>query len=346
VELSGQEPIPAGRVSYLMVPMTNSKPVSESAFRRFALIFFAVFGGGVGLIYAAVLVIDPYDAGRFPTFMRPGINDSGHRFTQASHGRDSRFNAAVIGNSRGQMLDPAKLSDFTGLSFVQLTVPGSGPQEHMTMLRFFMTHHENINAIVLTVDEGWCIHDPTMPMIDPPFPLWLYRGDLEYLAHLLSRNSLTLAVRRIKLELGLMPVDDARGYKPYDTGFVRDFHPSPRPPGNKLVVVPLDLPFPAFELLDSVLAELPKTSAVVFLMSPVHQQWLDDLNPQIVADLPHCKAELERRAVERPHTAFLDYFVEGSLSRDAESFVDAQHFRAKVARVLERRIAEALKERE
>jgi hypothetical protein len=181
--------------------------------------------------------------------------------------------------------------------------------------------------------------------MDPPFPFWLYRGNLEYLAHLLSRNSVQLSVRRIKLELGLIPVDDPRGYKPYDTGPIPDFHPSPRRAVHKLVVAPLDLPFPVFELLDSVLAELPKTTALVFLMSPVYQQWLDDLNPQIVADLGRCKGELARRAADRPHTAFLDYFVEASLSRDAENFVDPQHFRVKVARILEKRIAETLNEK-
>jgi len=32
----------------------------------------------------------------------------------------------VFGNSRGQLLDPEKMSETTGLSFVQLTTPGSG----------------------------------------------------------------------------------------------------------------------------------------------------------------------------------------------------------------------------
>jgi hypothetical protein len=81
-------------------------------------------------------------------------------------------------------------------------------------------------------------------------------------------------------------------------------------------------------------------------MSPVYQQWLDELNPQIVADLPRCKAELARRATRRPHTAFLDYFVEGIISHDADNFVDTQHFRFKVARMLEKRIAEVLSEKE
>ena len=91
------------------------------------------------------------------------------------------------------------------------------------------------------------------------------------------------------------------------------------------------------------LAELPATTHVVFLMSPVYQVWLDELDPQMVADLPRCKAEVAARAAARPNTSFLDYFHESAISHDAENFMDTQHFRLNIARLLEARIAEELK---
>jgi hypothetical protein len=321
--------------------MIEAKPWAQ-AWRRFAFLFLAVFGGGIGLIYAALLVIDPYDTGRFPTFMKPGVIDSGQRTSNASHGRDPRFDAAVIGNSRAQMLDPAKLSELTGLSFVQLTTPAAGPREQMTMLRYFMAHHRRIDALVLNVDERWCGHDTALPII-LPFPFWLYRGNPEYLAHLLSTRALTFAARRIKMELGMAKPDDARGYQDYETGHYRNFNPRVEPPPPKPAVAPLDTPFAGFDLLDAVLAELPQTK-VVFLMSPVYQDWLDELDPQMAADLPRCKAEFARRAAARPHTAFLDFLVEGPISHDPESFMDTQHFRLNVARILEAKIAKAMNE--
>jgi hypothetical protein len=321
--------------------MTEFKPAPEHVWRRFAISFLVLFGGGMAFVYLALLVIDPYDSGRFPTFMRPGVVDSGQRTSNASHGRDPRFDAAVIGNSRGQMLDPAKLSGLTGLSFVQLTTPASGPREQMTMLRYFMAHHRRIDALVLNVDERWCTHDPSLPII-LPFPFWLYRGDLEYLANLLSTRAITFSARRIKMALGLVQPDDARGYQDYETGHVRNFRPRVKPLPDKPVVAPLDTPFPAFDVLDPVLAELPAGTRVVFLMSPVYQDWLDELDPQMAAELPRCKAEFARRAAGRPRTAFLDYLVEGPISHDAESFMDTQHFRLSVARILEAKIAEVL----
>jgi hypothetical protein len=319
------------------------KPVSDRVWRRFALTFLGVFGGGVGFLYLALLVIDPYDTGRFPSFMKTGVVDEGQRTSNASHGRDPRFTAAVIGNSRGQMLDPAKLSALTGMDFVQLTTPASGPVEQMTMLRYFMQYHRNIDAIILTVDERWCGHDQPLPII-LPFPFWLYRGNPEYLGHFFSTRALTFAARRIKMELGVVPADDARGYQDYETGHYRNFRPGPLQWAEPTTVAPLDTPFAGFELLDPVLAELPSTTHVVFLMSPVYQQFLDrGLDPQIVADLPRCKAEVAQRAAARPNTAFLDYFVESPISHDAENFMDTQHFRLNIARLLEARITEAVK---
>jgi hypothetical protein len=92
-----------------------------------------------------------------------------------------------------------------------------------------------------------------------------------------------------------------------------------------------------------VLAELPATTHVLFLMSPVYQEFLDhELSPQMFADLPRCKAEVAERAAVRPNTTFLDYFHESAISHDAENFMDTQHFRLTVARLLEARIAEVL----
>ncbi len=321
--------------------MTEPNPVPDRVWRRFALTFLGVFGA-VGVLYLALLVIDPYDTGRFPTFMKPGVIDEGQRTSNASHGRDPRFTAAVIGNSRGQMLDPAKLSAATGMEFVQLTTPASGPVEQMTMLRYFMQYHHRIDAIILTIDERWCGHDQSLPII-LPFPFWLYRGNAEYLEHFFSTRALTFAARRIKMELELVPADDARGYQDYETGHYRNFRPGPLQHVEPPVVAPLDTPFAGFDLLDPVLVELPATTHVVFLMSPVYQEFLDrELAPQIIADLPRCKAEVAERAAARPNTSFLDYLHESAISHDAENFMDTQHYRLNIARLLEARIAEVL----
>ena len=330
-------------VAQASVPlMAEATTMSQQrVWRRFAIIFLGVFFGGLGSIYAFLLVVDPYDTGRFPTPLGPGVFDGGSRTANASRGRDPRFNAAVFGNSRGQLLDPAKLSEATGSSFVQLTTPGSGPKEHMTMMRYFMAYHSGIEAIVLSVDEMWCGHDPSLPIIFP-FPFWLYRGDIEYLAHLLSTRAITSAQNRIKLATGMVPPTDPRGYMDYETGRVRNFHPGLAVDGDAVPARPPDTYFPALDQLDAVLAELPPQAGFVMVMPPVHQTVLPRPGTQTAADLPACKEALARRVAGRARSGFLDYLVDGPISRDPENFMDQQHYRMNIARLIEARIAALL----
>lgn len=117
--------------------------------QRYVMVFLLTLCLG-GPTFGFVLLIDPYDSGRFGRGWISGIVDENPSTASASRGRDPRFNSAVIGNSHGQLIDPARLSSDSGLKFVQLTVPGSGPREQLTLLRWFMDHHPHIGAIVLT----------------------------------------------------------------------------------------------------------------------------------------------------------------------------------------------------
>ncbi len=118
-------------------PATAKLSPIERAYRRCAIAFLTVFFGGIGLIYSFLLVVDPWDTGRFPTPLPSGVADIERRTATASRGRDPRFNGAIVGNSRTFMLDPARLAKATGLSFVSLGTPGSGPREEMVVTRYF-----------------------------------------------------------------------------------------------------------------------------------------------------------------------------------------------------------------
>src|SRR4051812_25067474 len=90
------------------------------AWRRWGRLFCITFAGSGRLLYALLLLVDPYDTGRFPSLPIVGTGDHTLRTAAASHGRDPRFNATVIGNSTGELLDPFRLRRETGLRFTQL----------------------------------------------------------------------------------------------------------------------------------------------------------------------------------------------------------------------------------
>ena len=102
-----------------------------------------------------------------------GVDDASPRTANASRARDPQFDSAVIGNSTGQLLKPSELSGLTGRSFVQLTVPGTGPREQLAIMDFFVRQHPQVGALVIVTDASWCQRDPALPM-QHPFPFWLY----------------------------------------------------------------------------------------------------------------------------------------------------------------------------
>ena len=98
------------------------------------------------------------------------------------------FDLAIIGNSTAQLLNPADLSQSTGLRFVQLYLTGGSPREQLAVLDFFLRHHPRVGALVFVTDPFWCAHRraETRP---GDFPYWLYgTGTLSWAARLMSRD--------------------------------------------------------------------------------------------------------------------------------------------------------------
>jgi hypothetical protein len=293
---------------------------------------------GAGVVFALVILIDPYDSGRFGLIGIKGISDESPRTANASRGRDPRFNAAVIGNSTGQLLKPAELSQATGARFVQLTVPGTGPREQLALLHWFVRHHPRPDALVIVTDTAWCTDDPELRLLNP-FPFWLYSdNDLEYLGRLFSSRALDRTVRRVQLALGLRTPSAPDGYWDYEQLGHAEYRPAPSP------VAPPEaaMDFPAIQPLANFLAGIPDIP-VVLVMPPVIASNLPPPDSYRSARLAICKTALAGLVAGRPHSNFLDFRVDDPLTRDQSNFLDPLHYRAQIARRMEARIAESLR---
>ena len=140
------------------------------------------------LLFVAMLLIDPYDSGRFGWLGIAGVDDRDTYTATASHARDAEFDSAVIGNSTAQLLDPAELSRATGMRFVQLYLTGGSPREERAVIDFFLRHHQRVGALVIVTDPSWCAHNLAEPV--GPFPYWLYgKSSFAYAVRLLSRRA-------------------------------------------------------------------------------------------------------------------------------------------------------------
>src|SRR5260370_27417057 len=123
--------------------MNSSLSSSDCAagWGRFVVAFLGVLALGELLVLGVMIGIDPYDRGRFGLLGIVGVADSTEVTADASRARDPQFDSAVFGDSTGQRLNPAELSQATGEHFVQLTAPGADPRGQLAILDFFIRHH-------------------------------------------------------------------------------------------------------------------------------------------------------------------------------------------------------------
>jgi hypothetical protein len=311
--------------------------------RGFVRLYLGLLYGGVAALAAFTLLIDPFDSGRTPVPMGAGVSDLDPRFSRASQGRDPQFDSAILGNSHGQALNPTRLARETGLGFVQLTVPGTGPREQLTLLRWFFAHHARIGGIVVVADETWCTQDPSQPT-PHPFPFWLYDGWLRYLPHLLSTTAFDRARRRVALALGLRERDDPTGFMDYEVGATWAFRPEAHDlpaasAPSSTTVVPA---FPGIERLADAIGGLPPAVPVVIVMPPVFYTALPAAGSSPAIRLGQCATALAQLASARSRGRFLDFRVDDAMTRDPRNFMDYTHYRSDLARVMERDIAAAL----
>jgi hypothetical protein len=326
-----------------MSSSTSSSETAEPAeWGRWLAAFFGAVVVGAAVVFAVVLIVDPYDSGRVGMLGIAGVDDASPRTADASRARDPQFDSAVIGNSTGQLLKPGELSALTGKHFVQLTVPGTGPREQLAILDFFLRHHPRPGALVIVTDASWCQRDPALPL-QHPFPFWLY-GDstLDYIGHLFSTRGLRLTVRRLAVAAGLRPRSAPDGYWDYEKEGPAVVVLGPRDDGGP--APPQVSPdFPAAKLLGDAIKRLPPDLPIVLAMPPTYYTAIPRAGSLAGAEEAACRSALARLVAGRPHSNFINFRVDNDLTRDRANFIDFGHYRAVIARKMEQGIAESIK---
>jgi hypothetical protein len=330
--------------------MNSSTSSSEAASRRwwgFAATLVAAAAVLLAATIAVAYALDPYDTGRswFPG--KAGLRPRGPRTAAASRGRDPAFDAAVLGNSRIQLLSPARLGEKTGLNFVQLSVPGTGPREEMTILGWFIANHPGTaRAVVVSADETWCTADPALPAPNP-FPFWLFsESRLSYAAGLLRYDTLEEIPRRLRYVSGLSR-DRARpdGYWDYDAEYqgsgLGDEGADAGGPSDAVGANPSGR-FPAADALAAVVRALPDDLRLVIVFPPLFGAALPEPGSARAANDQACKDAVLAAARGHSRTASVDWRVERPENRNPRYFIDQVHFRQPVARLIEGDIAAAL----
>jgi hypothetical protein len=305
--------------------------------------FLGALALGALLVLAVMIAIDPYDSGRFGLLGIVGVADSTESTANASRARDPQFDSAIFGNSTGQRINPAELLQATGNHFVQLTAPGSDPRGQLAILDFFVRHHPHIGALVIVADGNWCTHDPAPPLKNP-FPFWLYgESSLAYAGRLFSWRAFNHAYQRVMIFRGVQKRTAPDGFFNYEDVFPRDKHPTIAPEHEPAFTGEVSDVFPLANLLDGAVKKFPADVPVIVLMPPIFYAIVPRPGTIEAAEGEACKAAFKRVVAGRPHSNLIDYRIDNALTRDPLNFVDAIHYRTKIALKMQEGIVASLR---
>jgi len=326
-----------------MSSLTTSSE-DEAGWRRCLIACLGALGISALLLFAVLLLIDPYDSGRGWLGI-DGVDDRDTHTATASRARDAQFDSAVIGNSTAQLLNPADLSQSTGLRFVQLYLTGGSPREQLAVLDFFLRHHPRVGALVFVTDPFWCAHQraETRP---GDFPYWLYgTNPLSWAARLMSRESIEHAFQRVSIGLDLRKRNPPDGFFSYEDiwppGQFREIN-RPRDPAPAGTGAERDF-FPEIAQLDAAIKKLPADVAVVVVVPPTLATTVAKPGTAAAAEHEACNAALAKTVVGRPRSNFLNYRVDNSQTRDPANFADFIHYRPSLAGKMTSGIAESIR---
>jgi hypothetical protein len=315
------------------LPISNS----DAGWSRALAACVGTLGLGALLMLIFMIVIDPYDGGKFGLLGIDGVDDRDTHTAVASRARDPHFESAIIGNSTAMLLDPVELSRATGQRFVQLSVTGASPREEFAVLDFFLRNHRRVGGLVIVTDPSWCAHVRSEP--SSQFPYWLYgTSSLAYAAHLMSAPAIDHAVQRISIGLGWRQRRNPTGSfsieDVWPAGLFREVN-WPKDPPPAAAIEGRDH-FPEVSLLDDVIKTLPLDVDVVLVVPPTYYTAVPQPGSDAAAESKACDAALRRIVAGRPHSNFIDYRIDNAMTRDRGNFADFIHYRPRLAgRMLE-----------
>jgi len=330
-------------------------------FWRSVLIFSLAIGG---FVYAAVLIVDPYDT----VFFSPPLNrapvTTNQRFSYPALARKAKFDSAMVGTSMTRLLKPSDFNRTLGGAFVNLSMNSAMAWEQSQILGLFARHHRRARSVIFGLDGTWCaMGKPPAKLTFRPFPPWMYDenrwNDLLYLFNLKTLEQLGLQVAWL---LGDAPprrgLDGYTDFLPprtaYDLARARTYiygrptpirRPSVIPPYRPTEAERLGWVYPTHALLRAMLAGLPQKTIKILVFVPYNHYRQPQRGSRAAAQLRECKRRITALAGQFENSHVLDFMIESAITRVDANYWDLLHFDTTVATRLATLIAEGVRQR-
>src|SRR5580658_6736238 len=160
--------------------MSSSISSSEpgAGWRRFFWLTVATAAGLVGVIYAFVVLVDPWGSLPWSLPLDRVPVTSNQRFAYPALARSAKFDSAVFGDSTSRLLRPAELNPPFGARFANLAMNDATPYEISRLLLVFAAAHPSARVVMIGVDSSWCVTGDSFEQLTPrAFPEWMYRSN-------------------------------------------------------------------------------------------------------------------------------------------------------------------------
>jgi hypothetical protein len=316
-------------------------------------------------LYAAILVIDPYDTVWFSPDLPRAPTATNQRFSFPALARKGRFDSAIVGTSTTRLLRPGDFDPLFGARFVNLSMNSATAWEQAQILGVFRRAQarrgQTPRFVLIGIDSAWCTPGETYAKLTPrPFPEWMYdENRWNDLLNLFNFPTLEEVGRQFGHVTGIKPSRYGRdGYtnflpdpSVYDLGraqrvIYRGREPQPLPAFDPVQVErALGLyreSHPTHPLLDEMLRALPAETRKILLLVPSHVQILlgDGINAFV--GWRACKAAVAGIAAAVPGPMVIDFMIPSRITRDDANYWDPLHYSVDIAQRLATLVAQAI----
>jgi hypothetical protein len=328
-----------------------SSSTSSSDWRRFFCLAAGTAALAAGVIYAFVVLVDPFDTLPLspPVDRVPVATNS--RFSFAALARSQQFDSAVFGTSTSRLLRPVALNAEFGAHFVNLAMNDATAYEQSELMRVFARAHPIAKVVMVGLDVRWCVTGDQYQQLTPrPFPRWMYddspwRG----YAEMFNMYAVQEAGQQFGIMIGIKREkygrDGYTSFVPPDSAYdaarvaVHLRQAGPEVPEGEREGEPQSWRYPALEQLHADLDQFAHVTRKLLFFVPYNHVLLSAAGSPGAQVWDECKRRVA--LIDVPNTVVIDFMRPSPITTADDNYWDALHYRIDVADRIARDLAHA-----
>jgi hypothetical protein len=332
---------------------STSSSDTTSLWRRFLRTAVGTAALAAAVIYAFVVLVDPFDTLPLsPPADRAQVATNA-RFSFPALARSQQFDSVVLGTSTSRLLRPAVLDTEFGARFANLAMNDATIYEQSRMLSVFAQAHPSPRVVIIGLDVRRCVTgDDYEKLTFRPFPEWMY-GSNRWRGYGEMFN--LYAVQEAGQQFGILTGIKRRRYgRDGFTSFVppdSQYDParvamhlraaSPEIPPGERSGAPTTWRYPAVYQLGSDLPLLADSTRKILFFVPYNHVLLSAPGSPGALVWNECKRRVARLAAQIPNTLVVDFMLPSPITNTDDNYWDALHFRIAIADRIARDLAAA-----